>query len=108
MTVPQTQSRLSLTIRDTGGQILGGAINLGINAHNNKAGKVSYAVYLVFIALQALAPFAGFLLNSPGNVQRTDGIKVNLKIHGSILHETKATAKLFFTRNVRNSLETSC
>ncbi len=36
-----------------GGQILGGAINLGLNADINKAGKVSYTVFEVFIALQA-------------------------------------------------------
>ena len=29
-----------------GGQILGGAINLGLNADRDQAGKVSYTVYL--------------------------------------------------------------
>lgn len=34
------------------GQILGGAINLGLNAHNDARGAVSYHVYQVFIALR--------------------------------------------------------
>lgn len=40
-----------------GGQILGGAINLGLNADNNHAGKVSYTLYLISIAIQAAGPF---------------------------------------------------
>jgi MFS family permease len=51
-----------------GGQVLGGAINLGLNANNSQAGKVSYTVYLIFIALQALGPFAALLLNPLSNV----------------------------------------
>lgn len=34
------------------GQVLGGAINLGINAHRAQAGAVSSKVYIVFIALR--------------------------------------------------------
>ncbi|KFZ24281.1 hypothetical protein V502_01240 [Pseudogymnoascus sp. VKM F-4520 (FW-2644)] len=82
-----------------GGQVLGGAINLGLNSNNNKAGKVSYNVYLAFIALQALGPFAGLLLNKPSKVQRRDGIPVNLAITNSIWDEIKATVSLFFSRN---------
>ncbi|KAI0752012.1 DUF895 domain membrane protein [Fomes fomentarius] len=82
-----------------GGQILGGAINLGINANRDQAGAVSYVVYLVFIGLQALGPFAGLLLNEPSQVQRTDGVPVKLKITEGSLAELKATAKLFFSKN---------
>ncbi|KAL1622722.1 hypothetical protein SLS54_004741 [Diplodia seriata] len=82
-----------------GGQILGGAINLGINANRNEAGSVSYAVYLVFIALQALGPFAGLLLNKPSQVQRKDGVPVKLKITAGTAAELKATARLFFSKN---------
>ena len=81
-----------------GGQVLGGAINLGLNASRNKAGKVSYNVYLVFIALQALGPLAGLLLNKPSKVQRTDGHPVQIEITDSVAFELKATAKLFFSR----------
>lgn len=82
-----------------GGQILGGAINLGINARHNTAGKVSYTVYLIFIVLQALAPFAGLLLSHPHQVQREDGLKVHLKITESSLRELKATGKMFISKN---------
>lgn len=82
-----------------GGQILGGAINLGINVNNSAAGKVSYKVYIVFITLQALGPFAGLLLNKPSKVQRKDGVPVSLNVANSSWHEIKAITKLFFTRN---------
>ena len=82
-----------------GGQVLGGAINLGLNAKNNHAGKVSYDVYLVFIALQALGPFVCLLLNRPEKVQRTDGVQVKLAITGSAAHELKSNVELFFSRN---------
>lgn len=81
-----------------GGQILGGAINLGLNAKNSEAGKVSYVVYLIFIALQASGPFAGLLSNQPSKVQRTDGLKVHLSIIESPWYEIKATATLFFSK----------
>jgi len=82
-----------------GGQILGGAINLGLNANNSSAGKVSYNVYLAFIALQACGPFAGLLLNKPEKVQRTDGVKVRLNVSQSTSAELKAVIKLFFSKN---------
>jgi MFS family permease len=82
-----------------GGQVLGGAINLGLNASNNHAGKVSYNVYLAFIALQALGPFVGLLLNRPEKVQRTDRVTVKLAITGSIKSELAANIRLFFSKN---------
>lgn len=36
------------------GQLIGGAINLGLNATKSKGGKVSYATILVFVCLQVL------------------------------------------------------
>lgn len=81
-----------------GGQVLGGAINLGVNAENDKAGKVSYAVYLAFIALQALGPFAGLLLSQPAQVQRTDGLKVSLEVLQNPWYEIKATSRRFFSK----------
>ncbi|KAF3394154.1 hypothetical protein F1880_004852 [Penicillium rolfsii] len=81
-----------------GGQILGGAISLGINARRATEGSVSYSVYLVFIALQALGPFAGLLLNKPSQVQRKDGIPVQLHVTNSIGYELKTMAKLFISK----------
>jgi MFS family permease len=80
------------------GQILGGAINLGLNADNNAAGKVSYTVFLVFIGLQAAGPFVALLLNKPEKVQRKDGKKVDLTITQHPWYEIKATTRLFFSK----------
>ncbi|KAF2786374.1 hypothetical protein K505DRAFT_380321 [Melanomma pulvis-pyrius CBS 109.77] len=80
------------------GQILGGAINLGLNADRDQAGKVSYTVFLVFIALQCTGPFVGFLLNKPDQVQRKDGKKVELKILENPWFEIRETTRLFFTK----------
>ncbi|OCL01578.1 hypothetical protein AOQ84DRAFT_427344 [Glonium stellatum] len=79
------------------GQILGGAINLGLNADRDKAGKVSYTVFLVFIALQACGPVVGMFLNKPSKVQRKDGKKVELSIVHNPWFEIEATTKLFCT-----------
>ncbi len=83
-----------------GGQLIGGAVNLGLNSKNGEAGKVSYTVYIVFIILQSLAPFAGLLLTPPKKVQRTDGRPVRLAIQGTNRRELIETAKLFVTREV--------
>lgn len=80
------------------GQILGGAINLGINAKKNQAGKVSYVVFLVFIALQCTGPIFGFFLNRPEQVERKDGKKVDLSILDNPWVELKKISRLFFTR----------
>ncbi|KAJ7512477.1 major facilitator superfamily transporter [Mycena galericulata] len=83
-----------LTYRLTG-QIIGGAINLGLNADSSAAGKVSYTVYLVFIAIQAAGPFVALFLTKPSEVQRQDGKKVSLAIVDHPLVEMAATAKYF-------------
>lgn len=79
------------------GQILGGAINLGLNADNNEAGKVSYTVFLVFIGIQAVGPFVGLFLTPPTKVERQDGRKVNLSIVEHPWYEIKKTTQQFFT-----------
>lgn len=78
------------------GQILGGAINLGLNADNSEAGKVSYTVFLIFIAIQASGPFVALLLNQPHQVERKDGKKVDLSILSDPWQEIIRTTKLFF------------
>ncbi|SCZ98893.1 BZ3500_MvSof-1268-A1-R1_Chr7-1g09308 [Microbotryum saponariae] len=97
---PENQGRffgLWLSFRVLGG-VLGGAINLGLNANRNTAGKVNPQIYLVFIALQCLGPFVAFLLPPPNKVQRTDGLPVRLFVTTGLIHEVKASAKLFFTK----------
>lgn len=80
------------------GQIIGGAINLGINADRNEAGKVSFTVFQIFIALQAAGPFVALLLNPPHKVERKDGKAVSLAILGNPWEEIKRTAKLFLSK----------
>ncbi|KAM5354101.1 hypothetical protein ACJ41O_000751 [Fusarium nematophilum] len=80
------------------GQILGGAINLGLNADRSEAGKVSYTVFLIFIAIQAAGPVVALFLNKPDQVERTDGKKVDLSIDQNPVFELKETARLFFTK----------
>lgn len=82
-----------------GGNILGGAINLGLNAGRNTAGKVSYSVFEVFIALQALGPFVGAFLSSPEKVQRKDGVSVKLGINQTFSTELKKVVRLFASKN---------
>lgn len=75
------------------GQIVGGAINLGLNADRNEVGKVSWKVYLVFIVLQALGPFTALLLNNPTQAQRPSGKPVDMTIFDHPLKEFKATTR---------------
>lgn len=56
-------------------------------------------MYLAFIALQALGPAAGLLLNKPSQVQRSDGVQVKLAITQGSKAELKAVTKLFFSKN---------
>ncbi|KAJ5780311.1 Major facilitator superfamily domain general substrate transporter [Penicillium paradoxum] len=81
-----------------GGQILGGVISLGINSNRSTSGAVSYTVYIVFITLQALAPFAGLLLSNPSQVQRKDGIAVKLHVTNGVVYEMKRMVKLWINR----------
>ncbi|KAH9996638.1 hypothetical protein F4779DRAFT_186349 [Xylariaceae sp. FL0662B] len=80
------------------GQIVGGAINLGINADKNEAGKVSYTVYLIFVALQASGTLVALGLNRPSRVQRPSGVPVELTIFDSPWQEIKSTTKAFLER----------
>ncbi|PVH80150.1 MFS general substrate transporter [Cadophora sp. DSE1049] len=58
------------------GNIIGGAISLGINHKVNHRGKVGYQTYLAFIAIQCLGFFFGLLLSNPNKVVRDDGTHI--------------------------------
>ncbi|KUJ17650.1 DUF895 domain membrane protein [Mollisia scopiformis] len=58
------------------GNIVGGAVALGINHRANHQGKVGYQTYLGFIAIQCLGFFLGLLLSNPEKVQRDDGTQI--------------------------------
>ena len=81
-----------------GGQILGGAINLGLNVDADQAGKVSYKVYLFFVALQCCGPLLALFLTPPNKVERGDGRKVDLKVLENPISELRLVAKTFFSK----------
>lgn len=58
------------------GNIIGGAISLGINININRRGKVGYQTYLAFIAIQCLGFFFALLLSNPERVVRDDGTRI--------------------------------
>lgn len=55
------------------GNIIGGAISLGLNHSVAHKGKVGYQTYLGFIAIQCLGLIFGLLLSNPEKVRRDDG-----------------------------------
>jgi hypothetical protein len=59
------------------GNIIGGAISLGLNHKVNHKGKVGYQTYLAFIAIQCLGFFFGLLLSNPDKVVRDDGTRIS-------------------------------
>ncbi|KAK0561337.1 hypothetical protein OC861_005865 [Tilletia horrida] len=77
------------------GQIIGGIINLALNADNSGEGSISTNTYLVFIVLQALGPAAAYFLNPPAKVQRRDGSPVYLNIDNNTKDELRAMLKIF-------------
>ncbi|OAL48121.1 MFS general substrate transporter [Pyrenochaeta sp. DS3sAY3a] len=70
------------------GNIIGGAVSLGINHKINHRGKVGYQTYWGFIAIQCLGFFVGLLLSNPEKVVRDDGTRIqaprgiNWKVEG--------------------------
>ena len=55
------------------GNIIGGAVSLGINHRINRKGQVGYQTYLGFIAIQCLGLFFGLLLSNPRKWSETTG-----------------------------------
>ncbi|CAO1635379.1 unnamed protein product [Parajaminaea phylloscopi] len=82
------------------GQLIGGAINLGLNAKNSRKGSISVGTYTVFIALQCLGPLAAMCISRPERVQRSDGTPVVLNLKGSVRAELLAVWKLICTKKV--------
>lgn len=82
------------------GQLVGGAINLGLNVHNDKAGSLSINTYLVFVVLQCLGPLVAALLSLPHQVQRKDGTPILLNLNPSVKAELLAMYKILKTKKV--------
>ncbi|KAI1417352.1 MFS general substrate transporter [Hypoxylon sp. FL1857] len=58
------------------GNVIGGAISLGLNHKVNHRGQVGYQTYLGFIAIQCLGCLFALLLSNPEKVQRDDGTRI--------------------------------
>lgn len=82
------------------GQLIGGAINLGLNATRATAGKVSYVTLLVFVVLQAVSvPFA-FLLSPPEKTNRSDGTHIVVESRTPLGEQIRKLWKTVTTRQI--------
>jgi hypothetical protein len=82
------------------GNIIGGAISLGINVHINQKGKVGYQTYLAFIAIQCLGFFQGLLLSNPEKVHRDDGTRIQAPRGTHWREEAKQMGRLLLSREI--------
>lgn len=76
------------------GQMIGGAVTLGVNAGNKEKGHISVQTYLVFISIQAVGPFIAAMLSPPDKVQRSDQTKVVVNLPQGLKTELWAMWKL--------------
>lgn len=78
------------------GSVIGGAVNLALNANTNNIGGVSTNTYAVFIAIQCVSPLVATLISNPHQVTRTDGRKPVMPINkDGFWREILYTVKLF-------------
>lgn len=82
------------------GQLIGGAINLGLNAKTSTAGKVNYVTLLVFVVLQACALPLSFLLSPPEKTHRADGSKIVVEAKTSSREQLRQLWKTATSRQV--------
>ncbi|GAD98575.1 hypothetical protein AOR_1_578194 [Paecilomyces variotii No. 5] len=82
------------------GQMVGGAVTLGVNAGNRHKGHISVQTYLIFISIQALGPFVAALLSSPEKVQRSDQSKVIVNLPRNLKTELVAMWKLLCRKEI--------
>lgn len=82
------------------GNIIGGAISLGLNHNANERGQVGYQTYLGFIAIQCFGFFFGLLLSNPEKVQRDDGTRIQAPRGIAWRTEGKQMWKLATSRSI--------
>jgi hypothetical protein len=82
------------------GQMIGGAVTLGVNAGQRQQGHISVQTYLVFISTQAVGPFVASMLCPPQNVQRSDQSEVVINLPESLRAELRAMWNLVKRREV--------
>ncbi|PSN75419.1 MFS general substrate transporter [Corynespora cassiicola Philippines] len=82
------------------GPIVGGAINLGLNASRDSAGSVSSSTYIVFIVIMCLGLPIALCLSPAEKVWRRDGTRVVVNTAPTWGAEFKAVGKLFISRRI--------
>ncbi|KAJ4366454.1 hypothetical protein N0V83_008090 [Neocucurbitaria cava] len=82
------------------GPIVGGAINLGLNASRKTTGSVSSATYIVFIVIMCLGLPVALCLSPAQKVWRKDRTRIVTQRAASWGAEFKAVGKLFISRRI--------
>ncbi|KAH8886605.1 MFS general substrate transporter [Thozetella sp. PMI_491] len=82
------------------GPIVGGAINLGLNASRETAGSVGSATYIVFIVIMCLGLPIALCLSPASKVWRKDGSKVVVWKEPTWTAEFKAVFSLLASRRI--------
>jgi MFS family permease len=82
------------------GPIVGGAINLGLNANRKTVGSVSSSTYIVFIVIMCLGLPIALLLSPAKKVWRKDGSRIIVERAPTWGGEFKAVGRLFASRRI--------
>lgn len=83
------------------GSVISSAINLGISAHDDKAGHVQWAVYYVTISIMCAGlPFA-LMVSPTRKAHHRNGDPVVLRNSGTYKEEYKHLLRLFLRRDVQ-------
>ncbi|KAF2128065.1 MFS general substrate transporter [Dothidotthia symphoricarpi CBS 119687] len=82
------------------GPIVGGAINLGLNANRRTTGSVSPSTYIVFIVIMCLGLPIALLLSPARKVWRKDGTRITTHQAATWGAEFRAVASLFLSRRI--------
>ncbi|KAK1464376.1 hypothetical protein CCUS01_07949 [Colletotrichum cuscutae] len=82
------------------GPIVGGAINLGLNANRKTTGSVSSSTYIVFIVIMCLGLPIALCLSPAHKVWRKDGTVISTPRAPTWGAEFKAVGKLFASRRI--------
>ncbi|KAI2481354.1 MFS-1 multi-domain protein [Pyrenophora tritici-repentis] len=82
------------------GPIVGGSINLGLNANRKTTGSVSSTTYIVFIVIMCLGLPVALCLSPAHKVWRKDGTRIVTERAATWLGEFKAVGRLFVSRRI--------
>lgn len=82
------------------GPIVGGCINLGLNANRQTAGSVSSSTYIVFIVIMCLGLPLALCLSPAHKIWRKDGTLVVTSKEATWTKEFQAVGKLFISRRI--------